>query len=129
MFAHSIFNQDISNWNVSNVTDMGTLFFKSEFNQNITGWDVSNVTNMDYAFANSKFNQNLDNWTPKKLESKDAVFEGLPLKSGDNPPYWVNINIEFLEQAIDAYQLQKHLNKNLACVPTKESTIKTAIKI
>ena len=40
------FNQDISSWDVSNVTDMGGMFGNSSFNQDISSWDVSNVTVM-----------------------------------------------------------------------------------
>ena len=34
------FNQDISSWDVSNVTDMGGMFSNSSFNQDISSWDV-----------------------------------------------------------------------------------------
>ena len=39
------FNQDISGWDVSNVTNMAFMFYDCEsFNQDISKWDVSNVT-------------------------------------------------------------------------------------
>ncbi len=45
------FNQDISSWDVSNVTNMERMFFEaSNFNQNISSWDVSNVTDMGSMF-------------------------------------------------------------------------------
>jgi len=75
-------------------------------------------------FANSNFKQNLDDWTPKKLENKDAIFEGSQLEKSDNLPYWANLNIEFLAQAINAYWLQKNLTEKLGCAPTKEPIIK-----
>ena len=38
------FNQDISNWDVSNVTDMYAMFEGCRsFNQDISNWDVSKV--------------------------------------------------------------------------------------
>ena len=41
------FNQDISDWDVSSVTDMVYMFaYAYEFNQDISSWDVSSVTNM-----------------------------------------------------------------------------------
>ena len=44
------FNQDISSWDVSNVTNMESMFQNNIFNQNISSWDVSNVTNMNKMF-------------------------------------------------------------------------------
>ena len=83
------FNSDISNWDVSNVTDMRSMFedassfnqslnswntgsvtktgfmFRdaTSFNGDISSWDVSNVTDMqDMFFRASVFNQNLGSW-------------------------------------------------------------------
>ena len=54
------FNQDISNWDVSNVTDMSYMFYESFFNQDRSAWDVSNVDNMNYVFYSAtSFNQDL----------------------------------------------------------------------
>ena len=36
------FNQDISSWDVSNVTDMRSMFYDSSFNQDISSWVVPN---------------------------------------------------------------------------------------
>ena len=50
------FDQDISNWNTSNVEDMSFMFFMSHFNKPIntdpiTGaWNVSNVEDMSHMF-------------------------------------------------------------------------------
>jgi surface protein len=41
------FNGDLSNWKVSNVTDMSGMFERAgSFNGDLSNWDVSNVTNM-----------------------------------------------------------------------------------
>lgn len=49
--AARLFNQDIGNWNVSTVTDMANLFNQAiSFDQNIGNWDVSNVTDMTQMF-------------------------------------------------------------------------------
>ena len=42
------FNDDISPWDVSNVTSMSLMFMvATAFNQDIGNWDVSNVTDMN----------------------------------------------------------------------------------
>jgi surface protein len=50
------FNDDISKWDVSNVTDMGYMFWNTPFNGNISEWNVSSVTNMSGMFCYSQFN-------------------------------------------------------------------------
>ena len=52
---------NISEWDVSDVTNMFELFKgQANFNDDIGNWDVSNVTNMSEMFYNAHaFNQNL----------------------------------------------------------------------
>ena len=40
----SKFDQDISNWNVSNVTNMSGMFSDSKFDRDISNWDLSSLT-------------------------------------------------------------------------------------
>ena len=74
----SSFNEDISGWDVSNVTTMQNLFRgASSFNQPIGGWDVSNVTAMKGMFWGSAFNQSLNNWDVSKVTNMNNLFNGL----------------------------------------------------
>ena len=50
MFSNSLFNGDISKWDVSNVEDMYAMFSNSLFNGDISKWDVSNVKDMSDMF-------------------------------------------------------------------------------
>jgi surface protein len=47
MFSYAeLFDQDISDWDVSNTTDMSGMFRSNDFfNQNISSWNVENVLN------------------------------------------------------------------------------------
>ncbi len=67
----------ISNWNVSNVTDMGKLF-KGErtFNEPLNNWDVSKVEDMSHMFREAtSFNQPLNNWNVSKVENMAEMFK------------------------------------------------------
>ena len=59
LFYYSKYNGDISRWDVSNVTDMKSMFDSSKFNNDISGWDVSNVTDMSHMFFHGIFNQDI----------------------------------------------------------------------
>ena len=47
------FNQDISSWDVSSVTNMSGMFRSKFFNQDIGSWDVSSVTDMSGMFRDA----------------------------------------------------------------------------
>ena len=84
-----LFNKYIGNWNTSNVTHMGSMFFRNtSFNQNIDYWDTSKVTNMNSMFEQaSSFNQNLSGWCVSNITSEPQIFsQNSPLS---NPkPNW-----------------------------------------
>lgn len=47
------------------------------FNQDINNWDVSNVTNMKYMFCCAElFNKPLDNWNVHKVDYMDYMLNG-----------------------------------------------------
>ena len=79
-------NYDISQWDVSNVRDMGYMFYGSIFNNDISQWDVSNVLNMEYMFAYSEFNQNINKWNVSHIRTMKNMFKGSPLEK--YPPKW-----------------------------------------
>ena len=75
MFEESKFNGDISKWNVSNVKDMSGMFEDSKFNGDISKWNVSKVRGMRYMFMNSKFNGDLSEWNVSKVEDMCGMFD------------------------------------------------------
>ena len=80
---------DISNWDVSNVTDMSSMFYGcTYFNQDISGWDVSNVTDMAQMFRECRsFNQDISSWDVSKVIYNNKIFENCPIKEEYNPKF------------------------------------------
>jgi surface protein len=73
---NSDFNQDISSWDVSNVTDMTQMFNYTPFNQDISFWDVSSLTIMNYMFYRAhNFNQDISSWDVSNVTEMNGVFE------------------------------------------------------
>ena len=72
------FNADIGGWNVSSVTDMGSMFAgATAFNQDIGGWDVSSVTDMRSMFSGAVvFDQALNCWDDVTVTNWTSMFEG-----------------------------------------------------
>jgi surface protein len=116
-FRAFAFNQNIGNWDVSNVTNMNNMFFRTlAFNQNIGSWDVSNVATMNLMFRGaSSFNQNLSNWCVSQIPNEPNDFATLSLLTNANKPNWggscstsinkSNLNANPLESlATDTYQ-------------------------
>ena len=84
------FNQDISNWDVSNVNDMREMFRNAaSFNQPIGVWDVSNVTRMGSMFYGANtFNQPIETWEVSNVNNmysmfRDAVSFNQPIGAWD----------------------------------------------
>ena len=72
------FNDDISNWNVSNVENMNRMFVEcKKFNQPLDKWDVSNVKSMEEMFRGcKKFNQTLNSWNVSNVKNMECMFYG-----------------------------------------------------
>ena len=72
---NSVFNGDISGWDVSNVESMNNMFHGSRFNGDISGWNVSNVKNMFAMFQCSAFNGDISNWNVSRVETMACMFQ------------------------------------------------------
>jgi surface protein len=72
----SVFNGDLSNWDVSNVTDFSAMFLKAEaFNSDLSGWDVSNALNFSSMFHGATlFNANIGGWDVSNATNLSAMF-------------------------------------------------------
>ena len=80
---------NISGWNISSVTDMEYMFIDCKsFNQNISDWDVSNVTDIRFMFFGCKsFNQDISNWNVSKVMYRMGMFDGCSIKNEYKPKF------------------------------------------
>ena len=83
------FNQDISNWDVSKVTDMSGMFGGcKEFNQDISSWNVSNVIDMSWIFYGcNKFNRDISNWDISNVINMYGMFNNCPIEKKHKPKF------------------------------------------
>jgi surface protein len=86
MFYDTIFNGDISSWDVSNVVSMPNMFSNAtSFNIDISSWDVSSVTNMGGMFSNAtNLNIDLSSWDVSSVTDMDGMFQGASALSEEN---------------------------------------------
>ena len=82
---------DISDWDVSNVTDMRYMFYgcdELESIEDISSWDVSKVTNISSMFYRcKKFNQDISSWNVSKVKYNSYMFDGCPIKDEYKPKF------------------------------------------
>ncbi|MEO1022159.1 MAG: BspA family leucine-rich repeat surface protein, partial [Bacteroidota bacterium] len=78
-------NGDISSWDVSNVTNMGSMFSSaSSFNGDVSSWDVSNVTNMSRMFSGAEaFNGEVSRWDVSNVTNMSRMFSGAEAFNGE----------------------------------------------
>ncbi len=70
------FNQDIGHWDVSSVTSMKSMFgVATVFDQDISKWDVSKVTDMNHMFVDARaFDQDLSRWNVSSVTIMSSMF-------------------------------------------------------
>ena len=81
MFAHSAFNGDISNWDVTEVKDMSRMFEGSAFNGDVSRWNVANVRFAGKMFKDSPFSGDVSTWRFDDLLSCAEMFKNCPIRS------------------------------------------------
>lgn len=82
MFQGTSFAGDISNWDVSNVIKMNSMFYDTPFDGDLSNWNVSNVTQMANMFGESDFNNDISNWDVSSVDLMYGMFTLSPF-NGD----------------------------------------------
>ena len=77
MFSHAyVFDSDLSKWDVSRVTGMGEMFYKAyAFDRDLSNWNVSSVKSMYSMFSNANsFNADLSKWDVSRVTDMRNMF-------------------------------------------------------
>lgn len=76
MYPPPFFDEDLSSWDVSQVTNMSEMFFQAPFfDADIRFWDVSQVTNMYRMFSNAySFRQDINGWDVSQVTNMTSMF-------------------------------------------------------
>ena len=89
LFQNPDFNGHISQWDVSNVTNMSYMFYRCKsFSQDISNWDVSKVISMWGMFYGCKdFNQDISSWDVSKVKDMKYMFDYCPIEEKYRPKF------------------------------------------
>jgi surface protein len=74
----TLFNGNISNWNISGITSLEEAFSDAKsFNSDLSSWDTSSITTLRYAFAGAiSFNRNISSWNTSNVNTIYNTFNG-----------------------------------------------------
>jgi len=122
------FNQDLSGWDTSNVTDMSNMFYDAvEFNGNISTWNTSNVTDMSYMFNGATvFNQNISSWNVSNVTYMKGMFWDAQAFNQDISSWDTSNVTDMISMFQNASTFNKDLSgwcvTNIASLPTNFDT-------
>ena len=101
LFNNEIFNKlefDVSEWNVSNVTNMERMFIGCDkFDNDLSKWNVSNVTNMEKMFIGCrKFKGiGLSSWDVSNVEDMSGMFKNC-INLSEDLSNWNVSNVKYM---------------------------------
>jgi len=74
-YSADLFNGPVAQWDVSNVTNMGSLFYNTTMGEDISNWDTSSVTDMSDMFWNAGcFNAPIGEWDVSSVRDMHGMF-------------------------------------------------------
>lgn len=96
IFSYSTLNVDISRWDTSNVEDMHSAFYESKIDSlDISCWNTSKVKIMSFIFRGSTFNGDISSWDVSNVENMEYAFKHS--KFNGNLSKWDVSNCEIFE--------------------------------
>ena len=118
-FKHDIY--DLNFIDTSKITDMSMLFRYSDYNFDVSDWDVSNVTDMNNMFyCCNNFNCDLSNWDVSKIRDASTMFYDCLNFTGKGLDKWKlssirNMNYMFCGcKKLDCDLSKWNINKNVS---------------
>ena len=110
---------EINTWNVSNITDMSSLFENiATFNSDISNWNVSSVDDMSRMFYDSGFNNGdltnssskpLTNWNVSSVTNMSGMFNGTAFNQDIN-----NWNTGLVQTMATMFKNNNNFNKDIS---------------
>jgi len=108
---NTIFNGDISGWDVSNVRTMQEMFQGASFNGDISAWDVSSVTNMANMFTRaSSFNRDISAWDVSSVRFMISMFSRASSFNRDISAWDVSSVTNMIQMFFDATSFRQNLS-------------------
>jgi len=100
------FNQDLSKWDVSSVTNfLSTFRSMAMFNQPLNSWDVSSVEDMAYLFDDTDaFNQDISSWDMSSVTDVGDMFNKAMLSADNYVALLNNIVADELPDGLDFHR-------------------------
>ncbi|WP_222987546.1 BspA family leucine-rich repeat surface protein [Psittacicella hinzii] len=112
LFLCSAFAGDISQWNVSKVTSMrGTFMGAQQFNSDLSQWNTAQVTDMSYMFYQAnQFTSDLSSWNVGKVRSMAKMFAYASSFNSDLSHWQVNKVTDMTGMFYQAQSFKANLN-------------------
>ena len=112
MFRDSSINADLSDWGVSSVTSMSSMFRGAAvFDGDLSDWDVSSVTDATSMFQEAEsFNQDVSDWYVSSVTDAPSMFQGATSFNQDLSDW----NISSVTDMSSMFQKATSFNQNLS---------------